>query len=79
MHLSWAADVHAEVRHLAKVPRVVLVEHDAVVVLATRITAPSRVLPVLADTPMPGRDVTALFAVLAQTCMHTGKRCLVVN
>ena len=71
--------MHAEVRYLAKVTRVVLVEHDAVVVLATRITAPSRVLPVLADTPMPCRDVTALFAVLAQTCMHTGTGCLVAD
>lgn len=53
---------------LAEVTRVVLVEHDAVVVLATRVTAASRVLPVLANAAMPSADVPALLAVLAQAC-----------
>ena len=34
--------------HLTKVSRVVFVEHDAVVVLATSIATASRMLPVLA-------------------------------
>ena len=38
--------------HLSEVARVVLVKHDTVVVLATSITATTRVLPVLADTAM---------------------------
>ena len=39
---------------LAEVARVVLVKHDPVVVLATSIAAASWMLPVLADTAMPG-------------------------
>ena len=62
----------AEVTHadLTEITGVVLVEVDAVVVLTTGITVTSRVLPVLADAPMTGGDVTALLAVLAQTGGH---------
>ena len=46
----------------------VLVEHDAVVVLATGVTASSGVLPVLPDTAMAGTHVPALMPVTLQTC-----------
>ena len=46
----------------------VLVEHDAVVVLATSVTATARMLPVLADTPMTGADMPPLLTVLAEAC-----------
>ena len=54
--------------YLAEVARVVLVHHDAVVVLATRISPTAWMLPVLADTAMAGADVSALLAVLVQAC-----------
>jgi hypothetical protein len=54
--------------HLAKVARVVLVHHDAVVVLATSVAAPARVLAVLADAAVPSADVPPLLAVLTQPC-----------
>lgn len=60
--------------HLAEVTRVVLVEHDAVVVLATGISATSWVLPVLANTAMTGADVPALLAVLAQACTEDNEK-----
>jgi len=53
---------------LAEVAGMVLVEHDAVVVLATSITATARMLPVLADTSVAGTDMAPLLAVLAETC-----------
>ena len=56
---------------LAKVPRVVLVKHDSVVVLATSIATASWVLPVLADTAVPCTDVPPLLAVLGQPCRAT--------
>jgi len=61
-----------EVAHadLAEVARMVLVEEDAVVVHATGVTATSRVLPVLADTAVPGGYVAALLAVLLETRRH---------
>ena len=46
----------------------VLVHHDAVVVLATCITAATGVLAVLANTAMASTDVATLLAVLAQPC-----------
>lgn len=46
----------------------VLVKEDAVMVLATSITATTRVLAVLANATMAGTDVTTLFAVLPQPC-----------
>ena len=55
--------------HLSEVTRMVLIHHDSVVVLATGVTASTRMLPVLADTTMPGTHVTALLAVLAQPCV----------
>lgn len=63
-----------EVAHLVEVPhtdftevtRMVLVHVGAVVVLATSQTATTRMLPVLADTSMTGRDVaTAVVRILA--------------
>lgn len=53
-----------EATNLSEETRVVLVKQDAVVVLATSITATTRVLAVLANAAMTGTDVSALFAVL---------------
>ena len=50
--------------YLPEVTRVVLVHHNPVVVLATRVTATGRVLAVLANTTMTRGHVTALLAVL---------------
>lgn len=47
----------------------VLVHHNAVVVLATSVTATTRVLPVLADAAMAGRHVPTLLPVLAEAYM----------
>jgi len=44
----------------------VLVHHDAVVVLATSVTAARRMLAVLANAAMAGTDVTTLLAVLVE-------------
>ena len=44
-----------------------LVEEDAVVVLATGVTAPTGMLPVLPDTPVARRNVPPLLAVLRET------------
>jgi len=65
-----------EVTHadLAEVTRMVLVEEDAVVVHATGVTATSRVLPVLADTAVPGGHVAALLAVLLEARRHRRRR-----
>ena len=46
----------------------VLVHHDAVVVLTTGVTATSRVLAVLANTTVTGRHVPPLLAVLLELC-----------
>lgn len=54
----------------AKEPGMVLVHHDAMVMLPSRITPPSRMLSVLADTPMPRADVPPLLPVLVQTGRH---------
>ncbi|PWS21457.1 hypothetical protein DKP78_23475, partial [Enterococcus faecium] len=61
-----------EVAHadLAEVARVVLVEQDAVVVHPAGVPAPSRVLPVLPDPPVPGRHVPALLPVLLEARCH---------
>ena len=45
--------------HFTEITRVVLVEIGAVVVLATGHTATTGVLPVLANTTMTSRDVSA--------------------
>ena len=50
----------------------VLVKQDAVVVLATSITATARVLAVLANAAVAGTDVTALLAVLPEPCSRQG-------
>ena len=55
--------------HLSKVPRMVLVHHDSVVVLATSISTTSRMLPVLANTAMTSADMTTLLPVFPETCM----------
>jgi hypothetical protein len=44
-----------------------LVHQDTVVVLATGVTATTRMLAVLADTTVAGADVAALLAVLRKT------------
>ena len=55
--------------YLAEVAGVVLVEHDAMVMLATGVTATAGMLPVLSDSSVAGADMTSLLAVLAETCM----------
>ncbi len=55
--------------HLSKVTRMVLVEHDPVVMLATSITPSTRMLSVLSDTAMASTDVTTLLPVLPQACI----------
>lgn len=45
-----------------------LVPHDAVVVLATSVTAAAGVLAVLADAAVAGRHVAALLAVGLEAC-----------
>ena len=64
--------------HLAEETRMVLVHHDAVVVLATGVTAAARVLAVLADAAVARGDVAALLAVLAEACW-LGEREVVVG
>lgn len=49
-----------------RVYNILFVEHDAVVMLATSVTATTRVLAVLANTTVSGRHVSALLAVLLQ-------------
>ena len=56
--------------NLSEVTRVKLVHEDAVVMLATCITATTRMLAVLSDTTVTGRDVSALLAVLAIAGRH---------
>ena len=53
--------------YLSEVSRVELVEKDAVVVLATGVTTPTGMFPVLPDTPVASRDVPPLLAVLRET------------
>ena len=55
---------------LAKVSWMVLVEVDAVVVLATSVTAASGVLSVLANTTMAGLHVAPLLPVAVQSGRH---------
>ena len=45
---------------------VLLIEVDAVVVLATSVTATSRMLPVLANAAVAGADVSSLLPVLLE-------------
>jgi hypothetical protein len=52
----------------------VLVHHNPVVVLSTSVTTTSRMLAVLAHTTVTGADVTALLAVLLQTCRQKMRR-----
>ncbi len=64
-----------EVTHtdLSEVTRMVLIEVDAMVVLTTGITTTTRMLAMLANTPMTGRDVTTLLTVFMQTSrLRTG-------
>lgn len=55
------------ITHLSEVPRVELVEKDAVVVLATSVTASTRMFPVLPDTPVTSGHMPPLLAVLRVT------------
>ncbi len=56
--------------NLAKVTGVVLVKVGAVVVLTTGETATTRMLAVLADTTVTGRDVAAVLAGVGETGGH---------
>lgn len=58
-----------EVTHadLTEVTRVELVHQDTVVVLATGVTATTRMLAVLADTAVAGADVATFLTVLRKT------------
>jgi hypothetical protein len=55
---------------LTKVTRVVLIKEGTVVVLSSRITASTRMLAVLSDTTVTGRDVSSLLSVLAKAGRH---------
>jgi hypothetical protein len=69
---SWAME-HLlgamEITHtnLSEVTRMVLIKVNTMMMLTTGATATTWVLTVLTDTTVTGGDVTALFAVLAQT------------
>ena len=72
--LTYPKDYHSgknmrDNTHLSKVTRMVLVEHDPVVMLATSITPSTRMLSVLSDTAMASTDVTTLLPVLPQACI----------
>ena len=54
--------------HLAIKAWMVLVHHNAVVVLATSVTATTWMLPVLANAAMASADVPALLPVLLEPC-----------
>jgi hypothetical protein len=54
--------------YLSEETRMVLVKQDAVVVLATSISAASWMLAVLANTTVASADVTTLLAVLPEPC-----------
>lgn len=54
--------------HLAKVSRVVFVEQYSMMMLSTSISATSWMLSVLANTTVPGTDVTPLFPGLLEIC-----------
>lgn len=57
------------------ISNILFVEHDAVMVLATSVTATTRVLAVLANTTVSGRHVSTLLAVLLQVGrLHTNYR-----
>jgi hypothetical protein len=62
------AALQVEVAHadLSEVTRVELIEKDSVVVLATSVTATTRVAPVLADTTVTGTHVSSLLSVVVQ-------------
>ena len=55
---------HEQLTNLPEVARVILVEQDPVVVLATSVTAATRVATVLADTAVAGGHVATLLAVV---------------
>jgi len=68
-----------EVAHtdLSEVSRVVLVEHDPVVVLSSGVTASTGVLPVLADTTVSVGHVSSLMPSALQTSSHLDNPSLV--
>eukprot|EP00419_Tripos_fusus_P029723 CAMPEP_0172709802 /NCGR_PEP_ID=MMETSP1074-20121228/55281_1 /TAXON_ID=2916 /ORGANISM="Ceratium fusus, Strain PA161109" /LENGTH=68 /DNA_ID=CAMNT_0013533111 /DNA_START=291 /DNA_END=497 /DNA_ORIENTATION=+ len=61
-----------EITHtdLAKVPWVVLVEIDSVVVLATRVATATWVLAMFSDAPTARRNMTAEVAVPLEASRH---------
>ncbi|CAL9016120.1 unnamed protein product [Prunus brigantina] len=61
-----------EVAHadFTKIPRVVLVEQDPVVVHASGISTTTGMLPVLPDSAVAGADVASLLPILLQTGRH---------
>lgn len=64
--LGVALQVEVAHTNLTKVTGMVLVKVDTVVVLTTSKTTTSGMLPVLTDTTVTGRDVSALLAVLVK-------------
>jgi len=56
--------------HLTEVTRVVLVHHNAVMVLTTGVTASSGVRSVLANTAVTGRHVAPLLSVVVESGRH---------
>jgi hypothetical protein len=76
-HAATQPRFHATTRptaHLSEVTRVELVHQDAVVVLATGVTATSGVLPVLADAAVAGGDVSPLLPIFAEARRLQGGR-----
>merc|ERR1719487_229263 len=66
------AALQVEVAHadLTEVTRVELIEVDSMVVLATGVTATTRVAPVLADTTVTSAHVASLLSVVVQSGGH---------
>lgn len=62
-----------EVAHtnLTEVTRVILIEQDTVVVLASGVTTTSGMLTVLSDTTVTGRDVSSVLTGLSQLGGHS--------
>lgn len=56
--------------HFTKIPWMVLVKEDPMVVHTSGVSATAWMLSVLADTPMPGTDVATLLAILLEPRRH---------
>ena len=70
--LSVLKDVELAHTDLSEVTRMVLVHHDAVVVLTSSVTTSSGVRPVLSDTSVTSTDVSPLLPVLVGAGRHIG-------